>query len=789
MNSAQFDIVKALIEEKKYDVITEYSHITHPEKGEIIVNEYAGNGVRVYKDNKGNTRVLCPKNIDVVQEGHVAQAIANGSIFDDADEVDRNATMIERTSIPYDAMINSGKDTPKQLKPMIAIVIGRMDDNGSFEVSDADRTNGTNFVKDLCDKEKCPDATKVVDNYLEKDSQDFYSPEMGKNLTDLDNEVDDIVDTKPEDVVTDDDTVDSYDDYDMDEIESDEEPEDEPDDELTEEFLSTLYDDMEIYQEGVFSMIKTLKRVGYDRKTKTILTDIPVPGATKKDEKVRVNVKLGDAISLANGTCVTWSNDKEGNVDKSSIVMHISAKDLLFSSKEELLESIKHEEGHMAIRYDPEKFKKDFIRAGAAVKRYKDELKANPHGSSREEYVADLYSANHSDSKGAGLSKFFDKQRKKYIKQTNSVKKLFERLIRIAEKNRQKIYHNKNISPEERDRLLSTIREQREDLDKAFKEDIIPALDELFKNISAAYKQDQSYAEDADDVKDMFRKKKTKILNSRKEMYVILSENLSEAKFVSYIDYLKSVPKEMEELQKALVHEMGLRKAFIKRYANKNDGKVTKESFSIEECGDAEVVEEDGVPIETIKRSIYNKTPVPDNSKESEFQEQTTPPTEGTSQTGATNSIPMPASAQAKTVATNKEQVKNSTVTQEDGDQGCKSSALQPPAVQTEGFLSKRPKKLKPIGRDVVAYITVEMNDIHSANDQAMLAGYTCSKIELVDFYLTVLDTQDARYIVPHNKQYLIQMKNDLERLLAQILRIRPINRSEQIWRVNYPTQ
>ena len=108
--------------------------------------------------------------------------------------------------------------------------------------------------------------------------------------------------------------------------------------------------------------------------------------------------------------------------------------------------------------------------------------------------------------------------------------------------------------------------------------------------------------------------------------------------------------------------------------------------------------------------------------------------------------------------------------------------------IEQEGFLTKKPKKLKPIGRDVVAYITCEMNDIRSANDQAMLAGYTCSKIELVDFYLTVLDTQDARYIVPHNKTYLLTMKADLERLLAQILKIRPINRSEQIWRVNYPT-
>ena len=106
-----------------------------------------------------------------------------------------------------------------------------------------------------------------------------------------------------------------------------------------------------------------------------------------------------------------------------------------------------------------------------------------------------------------------------------------------------------------------------------------------------------------------------------------------------------------------------------------------------------------------------------------------------------------------------------------------------------EGFLSKKPKKLKPIPRDIIAYITVEMNDITSANDQAMLSGYTCSKIELVDFYLTVLDTQDPRYIVPHNKEYLTYMKRELERLLTQILRIRPINRMDKVWRVNvnYP--
>ena len=106
-----------------------------------------------------------------------------------------------------------------------------------------------------------------------------------------------------------------------------------------------------------------------------------------------------------------------------------------------------------------------------------------------------------------------------------------------------------------------------------------------------------------------------------------------------------------------------------------------------------------------------------------------------------------------------------------------------------EGFLTKRPKKLKPIPRDIISYITIELNAINDSNDQAMLSGYTCSKLELVDFYLNVIDTKDDRYIVPHNRDYLVSMQNELNRLLTQILRIKPINKNDRVWRVNvnYP--
>ena len=100
-----------------------------------------------------------------------------------------------------------------------------------------------------------------------------------------------------------------------------------------------------------------------------------------------------------------------------------------------------------------------------------------------------------------------------------------------------------------------------------------------------------------------------------------------------------------------------------------------------------------------------------------------------------------------------------------------------------------KPKNLKPIKREIVTYIMTQKNNIHDANDQSMLASYACAKLELVDFYLNCLDTHDYRYIVPHNRQYLVQMQNDLNRALQEVLRVKVMNRLDRPWRVNvqYP--
>lgn len=107
-----------------------------------------------------------------------------------------------------------------------------------------------------------------------------------------------------------------------------------------------------------------------------------------------------------------------------------------------------------------------------------------------------------------------------------------------------------------------------------------------------------------------------------------------------------------------------------------------------------------------------------------------------------------------------------------------------------EGFLSKAPKKLKDLKmRDTISYITLEIADIKDVNDAQILSGYVCSKLEITDFYISCVDNNDPKYIVPHTRPQLVQFQNDLNRLLTQILKIRPVNRADRTWmiNVNYP--
>lgn len=96
-------------------------------------------------------------------------------------------------------------------------------------------------------------------------------------------------------------------------------------------------------------------------------------------------------------------------------------------------------------------------------------------------------------------------------------------------------------------------------------------------------------------------------------------------------------------------------------------------------------------------------------------------------------------------------------------------------------------KKLKKIPRDVIAYISIEAETIKDANDKLMIASYCLSKLEIVEWYIELLDVGSNKYVVPHNKTYLVQMRTDLLACYKKIMNT-PIPKADRpIINVKYP--
>ena len=445
MNSSFEKYIKAAMESHKYDVVCEMVGVIYPEKNKLNIMQYPGNDIRVYKNREDEVQVLCPRNISYVQESNLTKAISTGTIFEDADEVDKYAGFIVKTKMPIDAMTNKGLEQPYKLQEVAGATMGVMDDDGEVEISDTDVQNGRNVIDDLLDKDskEFKDVKNVVDDYLDNDDHEFgYDRDFTYDIQQLRDEIQQFKDSdiSPEDSITDADWDDNW------------------------------------------------------GSAASIMSD---------DE---------DAV-----------DEKDDKDNESEYKMDISDDD--------------------------------------------DDQKLDIDYKVTEESGAGCMSCN--PSSGGNVNETMD-----------------------------------NDSPVE-----------------------IPSVTPPPTNTTAGE------------------------------------------------------PKENKKMQPV------------------NPGDLNSS---------------------------------PDTADDNE------PVLSGT--------------------------------------------------VRTESFHQefslKRPKKLKSIDiRSIVAYVTVEMNAIKDSNDQAMLAGYVCSKLELIDFYITVLDTHDDRYVVPHSRQYLADGQRQLSDLLTKILKIRPIDKSERIWK------
>ena len=85
------------------------------------------------------------------------------------------------------------------------------------------------------------------------------------------------------------------------------------------------------------------------------------------------------------------------------------------------------------------------------------------------------------------------------------------------------------------------------------------------------------------------------------------------------------------------------------------------------------------------------------------------------------------------------------------------------PNPQVKYLIEKtKVKKLKKIPADLVAYITIEAESIRDATDKMMIASYCISKIEIVEWYIELLEVGSNKYIVPHTKPYLESVRTQL---------------------------
>lgn len=87
-------------------------------------------------------------------------------------------------------------------------------------------------------------------------------------------------------------------------------------------------------------------------------------------------------------------------------------------------------------------------------------------------------------------------------------------------------------------------------------------------------------------------------------------------------------------------------------------------------------------------------------------------------------------------------------------------------------FFSSGTKRLKRIDPAELDYIEIKMREMKTENDKMMLISYLHSKIDIIDYYISILDDPalSKKYDVPHNMNQLTLMKSRLLTLRESII-------------------
>lgn len=97
-------------------------------------------------------------------------------------------------------------------------------------------------------------------------------------------------------------------------------------------------------------------------------------------------------------------------------------------------------------------------------------------------------------------------------------------------------------------------------------------------------------------------------------------------------------------------------------------------------------------------------------------------------------------------------------------------------------------KKLKRIPADLVSYIQIETEAIRDANDKMMISSYCLHKLEVVNWYLELLEVGSNKYIVPQSKSHLEMIRDQLMACHKEIMIAKITNPNDRpVIDIKYP--
>lgn len=679
MSNMRNALIQSALQSKNFTYISEY--VKKMNQRDLIIDEYCVDGVRMYTDDNNCIHIMCPESgMSVIEETSLTNAIVKGTIFDDAEEIDNTAKYLGSTTLPLNAITNSGLEPPKKLRIGVSAAIGKMDEDGNFKPNDTDVNNGVQLIHDIMhNDEKQMKPIDIVDNYIGNDEHKSLGSQMNHDLATLNKEIDDISNVDPENTLSPEDYKDMS--FDDDDDDSDFENNEEEDD-LDKSFIDDEDDDED----------------------------------NDEDETIEENA---DNINSESD-----SVDTEGDIDGDEDI-DISSDDNNDIDDEDNIDV----ERLSPIELDPVDYDYNKLTTVDDVNGVGDDEIIDDDMYNDEQIQESVFVTKKNISKrlSISLTNILNRISTFVINDSSTIRKLNKSIVRsykyIDDLNKM------NKIPTSTDE-----GKRAEQMERFYSEEEMNTLIELQRKLkiySTCLNLKKSWIKTNGD--------KTTILNENpspeyKNVYQDLEKNL------------QTQLKPMVEKAREIVNtKLPKDNAVIK---SSSDDETTTEAFSynIDNANDATIAEYNNIMNIIFEyKNDAKKTDNDDNVNNDDIKDTLTYSLYG-----------------------------DGEVDVDDDD-----------AIQ-EGFLTKKPKKLKPIPvRSLVSYITIEMNAIKDSNDQAMIAAYTDAKLELIDFYIGCLDANDSRYIVPHSRQYLIDGQTQLNNLLTQILRIKPINKADRIWAWN----